>query len=954
MEHSGTFKSMKNNIYHMKTILLLTALLSMSSYVQAQNCSYLKNKIIIRARQHTISNQTRQYLHNLGVLSYEQLLKTEQSLSWKKSKPNQQSLKNNEAEIIRTEEPLLRTYILTLQKNNVSPIMCEKIYRSCGDIEWAEPYYLQQVQGEFIPNDSLINDQLMYKKLQAFEAWDIYKGDTNVIIGISDSGVLQSHEDYEKTLYINRKEIPGNSIDDDGNGYLDDWNGVNFAFRDDTTDPGNTKNTLNGHGTGTAGIASATVNNTKGCAGVGFNSRFVPMKTMPNNLNGIVYGYQSIMYAAQNGMKVVNLSWGGGPNSCVAQSVIDYAIANNLAVVAAAGNTGNSSPFYPAAYKGVLGVGVTEPNDTISDMSAFGSHLDIFAPGNQTWTTADEGNYIKFCCTSGAAPIISGAVALVRGKYPELTPEQALEHTRLSTDNIESYNAHKSKYRRMIPGRINLYKAISRNPFDLPSIRPESWTFTVGGKVKARIIENDTVALSVIVKNYLGKAQDLRFSLSTSEDTAEVVQILDSVTTRSTIEQNALLTIEGFRFLVKKSSNAPLFLRIDIHGKGETHSLYQDFFLLPCTPFEKHTTWSNNVISFSLADNARIGYAEPSSGTGGIGYRYKDYCNLLFEGGLMATEQSTKKVVNCVRTGFGYNNDFRSIKPFYGEKPNESINDDNNVVDSLRLGLEFTQKLLPPKDSESLVYIETIAKNISGRDLNDVAMGYFLDIDIGTYADSNTVNLLPEAVPSWLQHAAGAMVIERVGDYPHVGILSFSFDKTATIQSAGLNNVSTYDGAGFTREYKIQTLNSGTTMMWNGVGDVSAVSGIKFNGTWKNGETREMVTVFGAEMSRGKLAEQLRKFTDTTITASGTNSAPLLSIFPNPAGDMLTMDMRSSPTVANVVVYSLLGTRVIERTMNIAHLSRYTLSLRELAEGMYMVVVSTKYGSATAPLIISR
>ena len=114
---------------------------------------------------------------------------------------------------------------------------------------------------------------------------------------------------------------------------------------------------------------------------------------MPEGVPGIVYGYESIMYCALNDIDVVNCSWGGFSSSCINQSIIDYAVARGVAVVAAAGNHGTATPFYPGAYNGVLNVGVTNPDDDVISMTGHGPTVDIMAPGQQTWTTSSDSTY---------------------------------------------------------------------------------------------------------------------------------------------------------------------------------------------------------------------------------------------------------------------------------------------------------------------------------------------------------------------------------------------------------------------------------------------------------------------------------------------------------------------------------------------------------------------------------
>nr|MCU0329681.1 S8 family serine peptidase [Candidatus Kapabacteria bacterium] len=331
------------------------------------------------------------------------------------------------ARLLSLEEQLMRTYCVRTIPNGLQPEdQASKVMSACGDVETAEPWYVAELTGMELPNDTLAKDQELLSTLRMAETWAVQSGDTSVRIGISDSGVLQSHEDLKDNISVNIREVPDNGVDDDGNGYIDDYRGYNFASKDDSTAPGNTFNAREGHGTGTSGISSAVVNNVAGIAGVGGSCRFVPLKTMPDNRDGILYGYESIMYCAVNGIDVVNCSWGGFSRSCINERIVDYAFERGTIVVAAAGNHATTALFYPAAYREVLSVGVSEPDDSIAPMSGRGAFVDLMAPGNKTRTTSNSGGYGTFCCSSGASPIVAAAVGLLLSERPELRPRQAV------------------------------------------------------------------------------------------------------------------------------------------------------------------------------------------------------------------------------------------------------------------------------------------------------------------------------------------------------------------------------------------------------------------------------------------------------------------------------------------------------------------------------------------------
>lgn len=957
---------LKNQKMNIKTYQLLVGILIFSMNVYAYHTqdgeSYqAKDRFMVRFNKGVSVEQRKQLLDILNVSRMEELLPDSLSITAKVRK-SAHLLSSETKRIVMAEEPLLRSYIVYTNRNQNVHSLLSVIKKNCSIVEVAEPYYLQEVTGGFVPDDSLANEQRMFKTMQLNEAWEIFKGDTSISIGISDSGVLQSHEDFQGTLDTNWMEIPQNGLDDDKNGYIDDYNGVNFTVLDDSTKAWDTHNEKNGHGTGTAGISSAVTNNKKGVAGVGFNTRFVPMKTIPNGGSFLLYGYQSIMYAAQNNLKVINLSWGGGPYSCFQEAVIEYAKARDVAIVAATGNGGTSAPFYPANYRGVLGVGVTEPNDTIAPMSGFGEHLDVFAPGNSTRTTSNDGTYGTFCCTSGAAPIVSGIVALIRGRYPNLTAEQALEHARLSVDEIESENSHQAKFKGFTVGRINALKALSRNPFSLPSLRPENYTYR-NQKGSERFEEGDTITANIELKNYLGEGRLISIDFASAEDTLSSIEVLPNGAIYEGISKNESIKIEC-SFVIKKLTTIRTFLRVNMNGFGASdNDIYKDFFVIPFVPNPQATTWKNESVEYSLVDNGRIGFAQPMSATGGVGYKYKGNCNILFEGSLMIGEKSTNRVVGNTRYKIPtYSNDFATVKAWKGNDDTVCVINDSNAPDSTKIGLEIKQILIPPKGSDPLVRVKTMLTNTSNKVLNDVAVGYFFDPEIGEYSDSNRVQFFKEAVTEAYENRAEAILATRTQRDIKFAVMSWSESTQTEPIGVGFDNAETYDTPAFVNTEKLNVLYSGTTRMWGGQGDISLLSGVKFLGEWKPNEQREMTTIFGAEDNTWTLRARLLNVLDNSISSIDENSITAntndVLVTPHPVSNEVVIRTANNREITEVIVYSLLGELMLSKKVAQGNNGSVTILLngdsKQIPTGIYGLLIRTNEGDTRVPIIYRK
>ncbi|MFZ3062515.1 MAG: S8 family peptidase, partial [Actinomycetota bacterium] len=302
--------------------------------------------------------------------------------------------------------------------------------------EYAEPNY--QLKAFATPNDTYFPQQWALTKIQAPVAWDKTTGSSSVTIAILDTGVDLSHPD------LAAKIVPG----------------YNFAYG--TSNPSDD----NGHGTHVAGIAAAVTNNGSGVAGVSWGSKIMPVKVLDSFGSGDDFAIQqAIVWAADNGAKVINMSLGGPGYLQSTQDAVNYAYGKGVVLVAAAGNSGVSTPYYPAAYNHVISVSATGNSDIITSYSNYGSWIDVAAPGGGSVGTDgiistfwDSGShvYASGTGTSMAAPHVSGLAALLRAYSPTLTNDQVEQQIESMADDLGSPG--KDNYYGY--GRINALKAL--------------------------------------------------------------------------------------------------------------------------------------------------------------------------------------------------------------------------------------------------------------------------------------------------------------------------------------------------------------------------------------------------------------------------------------------------------------------------------------------------------------
>lgn len=329
-------------------------------------------------------------------------------------------------------------------------------YTNKDKIDFVEQVELHRL--DYTPNDlgnpSGNGNQWHLHRINAQGAWDISKGNPNVIVAIVDDAVQVNHVDLSDNVYINTGEIPNNGIDDDGNGYIDDYMGYDIATNSSNPNPPQASWS---HGTHVAGISGAVTDNNIGVASIGFGIKILGIKAT-TTAQFVTAGYPGITYAADAGAHIINMSWGSTGSSATGQNVVNYAYSKGCILVAAAGNDGVSTRFYPAAYNNVIAVASSASNDTKSNFSNFGTWIDITAPGSQIRSLEPFNTYSTKSGTSMASPLVAGLLGLMKSVNPMLTRDQLISCLYSSADNINQQN--QGYIGQLGAGRINALQAL--------------------------------------------------------------------------------------------------------------------------------------------------------------------------------------------------------------------------------------------------------------------------------------------------------------------------------------------------------------------------------------------------------------------------------------------------------------------------------------------------------------
>lgn len=265
--------------------------------------------------------------------------------------------------------------------------------------------------------------------IDALGAWKHGSGSSDVVVAVIDSGIDLKHEDIAENLWVNEGETPGNGIDDDGNGVVDDVHGYNAI-----ANSGDPDDDL-GHGTHVAGIIGAIGDNNRGVTGVNWSTRLMALRflgaTGGGQTSDAIACIDYIVKMNERGanVRVVNCSWGSTQRSDALEEAMNRAIKSGVLFVCAAGNDGmdtDATPHYPSSYPnmGILSVAALSPNESLAPFSNYGElSVDIAAPGVDILSTLPDGAYGFASGTSMASPFVAGMAALVASSNPKMPLE---------------------------------------------------------------------------------------------------------------------------------------------------------------------------------------------------------------------------------------------------------------------------------------------------------------------------------------------------------------------------------------------------------------------------------------------------------------------------------------------------------------------------------------------------
>ncbi len=792
---------------------------------------------------------------------------------------------------------------------------------------YAEPHFIPKVT--YSPNDPLANptDQYHLQTINTFNAWNVNKGDSAIVIGITDTGNDPTHPDLFNNIKRNYNDIV-DGLDNDGDGYTDNYLGWDLGMNDN--DP--TWQT-NAHGVHVSGLSSASADNNLGGAGTGFHCKYLPVKIADAN-GSLIAAYEGIKYAADHGCQIINCSWGGGGSSQYGQDIIDYATINkNCLVVCAAGNNNVDGDFFPAAYNYVLSVGNTTAIDTKQASSNYGYMVDVCAPGDNVNSTWPGSFYITSSGTSMSSPVVAGAAGIVKNHFPSYNGLQVGERLKITADNI--YGSNPSYLNKLGTGRINLFRALT----DPASPSVVMTNKQVSDHNDMSFISGDTLFISGTFINYLDPTSALNVTVTPLSAYATSVDNTTSLGVINTLA-SATNTLDPFTF--KLTGAIPINQAVDFEvvmndGTYQAKQYFTIFINVDYLNIEV------NDVRTTATSKGKIGFNQDAQAQG-LGFKYNG-TDLLYEAGLMVGADTTK-VSDCVRgaiAGGSGDTDFGTVNRIALQIPSvlsdfdtkAKIND-NMSFNPLPVTIEQNTYAWATAPNTQFVIWEYYITNTHATDtIKNMYAGIFADWDIDGGTFSQNRSAYDAATKMGYSFYTGAN-----GKYGGIKLLTniappnfYAVDHVSG-GNGGLDFANGVDTKDKYLSLSTQRLAAGVAA--NGVDVINVMS----SGPMQLIPGQSIKVAFAlvggdslANLITGAQHAQIKYDGMATGINESVSSDYTWRIFPNPAKNSITIS-QTEPTFKKYEIYDINGRLISENKIsNILQ----KVDLAGYAEGMYVV-----------------
>ena len=714
---------------------------------------------------------------------------------------------------------------------DITPEIVSKKISSYSFIEYAEPKPVHTFNTA--PNDPMISMQNYLNQIHAFEAWEYYESSSrkdSILISIVDTGIDTNHEDLLSALYINAGEDGldqkgvskrANGIDDDLNGFIDDWSGWDFASSANIVSGDNSPFPGHFHGTHVAGIAAAISENEKGIAGIARRVKILPVKVSKDDSTSLTVenSYEGLLYAAAMGARIINCSWGSPSPSIAEAEIVANAQQFGCLIVAGAGNDGKETSFYPASYPNVLSVAAVYYDATKTSYSNFSPSVDISAPGSSIFSTLKGNTYGYSSGTSMSAPIISGTAALIASVFPLADAQQIAARIISSAKNIDSINPLFA--RKIGFGLVDCMAALSQKNLQYIAIIQKQITDETADDMYT---PGESIDISLSIKNVLETVDSAYIIASCADSNVNIVFKKDTIYA-GTLQPSTVYSLPfplSFTLPENPPYNYPLLIHLDIYSASSL--IARDAVQLVINP--TYRTLAENDITVTINSQGNIGYNDYPSNTQGQGLASSYYpYSVLFEGAFMAGI-SPNRLSNIARDASGDAQDQSwiikdpikvSIPGMIADLEAHITFKDEYKAD--QAGFTVKQKVYQSNDDslKDILLLSYEITNNSGVNYDSVFAGLFFDWDIGPAGQNNICGF------NQLK-GYGYCYNDVLDKLPYTGVALLtgqSLNYCSIDNDGGGGYINIYDG--FSRNEKWRAMSGGLTRAFSRPTDVSMV-----------------------------------------------------------------------------------------------------------------------------------
>lgn len=812
-----------------------------------------------------------------------------------------------------------------------------------GVIEYAEPHYTQQLL--YTPNDPSAPVQYYLNKIMAYQAWDISQSDTNIVIGVTDTGTDLFHEDLIANIKYNYLD-PIDGADNDTDGYTDNYYGWDLGENDNTP-----QCNANFHGLHSAGISSATVDNSIGISGVGFKAKYLPIKI--SNASGTLNtSYEGIVYAVDHGCQIVNCSWGGTGAGQFGQDIVNYAAINkNALVVASAGNNGDDVLFYPASYQNVFNVAATDQLDHKKANSTYGISIDVCAPGEDILSTWVNNTYVASGGTSTAAPVVSGAAAIVKSHFPTYTGIQIGEQLRATADNIDTIAFNGPWAGKLGAGRINLYRALS----DTNVVSIVLTGSNVNDNNDNAFIVGDTLTLTGTFTNYLAQANAVNVAVTCNSAFIHMIDStvsLGNLNTLETVDNNS--TPFKASILAGAPVNAPVEFKLNITDNAGHNFVYYIAIVINVDFININI----NEVATTFTSKGNIGYNNNASQ--GLGFVYNSN-NLLYESGLLIGAGPTR-VSDRVRGVSGNDVDFASVVNVSRIIPgivsefdvSGSFDDAGALANAIPVKvLQDAYAWSTPGNTKYVIFSYKVI-NTGSVLLDNLHVGVFADWDImnsnlnkAAYDAANKMGYCYSTQTSGL--FAGIKLLTNTAPALH-----FAMDNLAGI----LGNID--PSGGISTDEKFTGLSTNRTNA-GGSGNGNDVIHFVSSGPFIVNPNDTIEVAFAyiagdslADLQSSAVAAQIKYDNNPIIVKNNSLNKPDFILFPNPAKDKLYVSFDNYDRNNYTIKLMNVEGKVVQEFEKINNTSLFEISTTDIQNGVYFVQVVSAKSVKTEKFVLAK